>query len=82
MLLGLSKVAKKTFRAHETLVAGLQQYFGDGSYLDGAGTTKTRYGFNAKNDIPVPDIARFELVGAIALLTNIVSTCFWIVYQV
>jgi hypothetical protein len=28
------------------------------------------------------DIARFELGGAIALLTNIVSTCFWMVYRV
>jgi hypothetical protein len=32
--------------------------------------------------VPVPDIAHFDLGGAIALLTKIMPTCFWMVYHV
>ncbi|OAK95751.1 cytochrome P450 [Phaeosphaeriaceae sp. SRC1lsM3a] len=82
MLVGLGNFAKETLRAREALVKGLQQYFVNGSYIEGAGITKARYEFNANNNIPPADIARFELGGVIALLTNIVPTCFWMVYHV
>jgi hypothetical protein len=82
LLLGLSERAKKTFQALGTLVEAFQEYFGNGSHVDGARITRARFDFNAKNDIPVPDIARFELGWLIALLTKIVPTWFWMVYHV
>ncbi|KAH7074910.1 putative 25-hydroxycholesterol 7-alpha-hydroxylase [Paraphoma chrysanthemicola] len=82
MASGMSKFLKKTVRAREDLVSAFEQYFRNKSHLQGAGVIKARYDFNAKNQIPLPDIARFELGGCIALLTNIVPTCFWMIYHV
>jgi hypothetical protein len=82
MLLGLSSFATKTHRARETLVSAFAHYFSHDHHTQGAGITRARFEFNAQNNIPVPDIARFELGGAIALLTNIVPTCFWMLYHV
>jgi hypothetical protein len=82
MLLRLSPFATKPRRARETLVSAFAHYFSHDHHTQGAGITCARFDFNAQNSIPMSDIARFELGGAIALLTNIVSTCFWMVYQV
>ncbi|KAF2185778.1 cytochrome P450 [Zopfia rhizophila CBS 207.26] len=81
MLLGLPMLAKDSIKGRETIVEAFQRYYNKEGHTKGAGITRARYEFNAKNQIPPADIARFELGGNFAILTNIVPTAFWIVYH-
>ncbi|KAF2279512.1 cytochrome P450 [Westerdykella ornata] len=82
LLLGLSALAKGSIRARETIVESFRRYYASNGHRSGAGITRTRYEYNAKNQIPLEDIARFELGGMVALITNIVPTTFWVVYHI
>lgn len=81
MLFRLKMLAKDSVKARDTISRAFETYFSSGQHVDGSGVTRARYDFNHQNGIPLPDIAKFELGGAIAIITNIVPTSFWMVYQ-
>jgi hypothetical protein len=81
MVIGLSRFMKKTVEARDLLVSVCEQCFQNWNLVQGASIINARYDFSFKRNIPLAVIARFELGGAIAMLTNMFPTCFWMIYH-
>lgn len=73
--------AKEAFRAREAMVRAFVKYFEDESYKSGSGLVQSRFQHSAEHNIPLNDIARFEVANTIALLTNTAPASFWMVYH-
>lgn len=73
--------AKKSLEARECMTKAFTRYFKEGGQNEGSALIKARFEHSSEHKIPVEDIARFEVGGAIAILTNTSPTAFWMVYH-
>ena len=70
--------ARKGWKGRETLVEALVEYFRLGGHEKGSEMTQIRYKTSREGGLSVEDIARFELMMGVALLSNTVPAIFWI----
>jgi len=76
-----SILARESFQARELMTKAFIKYFEEGGHNEGSGLIQTRYKHSTEHKVPVEDIARFEVGGAIAILVNTSPTAFWMTYH-
>lgn len=76
-----SVLASKGHAGREKVVSAFEHYFASGGHEDGSGLAKARLQV-LKRDVKPNDIARFECVNGIAILSNSVPTTFWTLYHI
>jgi len=76
-----SLLARESFQAREFMTKAFTQYFKNGGHNEGSALIRTRYEHSTEHKIPVEDIARFEVGGAIAILVNTSPASFWMAYH-
>jgi len=76
-----SILARESYQAREFMTKAFTQYFKEGGHNEGSGLIRARYEHSTEHKIPIEDIARFEVGGAIAILVNTSPTAFWMVYH-
>jgi len=83
LLMGLfpSILARESVNARELMARAFTKYFSEGHHKRGSALVQTRYEHSTEHKIPIEDIARFEVGGAIGILTNTSPAAFWMVYQ-
>lgn len=74
--------ARNGFRGRKIVSKAFLEYFQNNSHESGSNLVQTRYNTSIRNKIPVADIARFEVGGAIAILINTAPTIFWMLFHV
>lgn len=74
-------LAQKSYRARSVLAERFEHYFRNGDHEQGSALVRCRFEHSVGHQIPVADIARFEIGGAFALLANTPSTAFWVIYH-
>lgn len=74
-------LASKGQAGREKVVSAFEQYFASGGHENGSGLAKARLQVLKQNIRPT-DIARFECVNGIAILSNSVPTTFWTLYHI
>lgn len=74
--------ARNGFRGRKIVSEAFFEYFQNNSHESGSTLVQTRYNTSIRNQIPVADIARFEVGGAIAVLINTAPTTFWMFFHV
>ncbi len=77
-----SVLAKESLQAREKLVKAFMDYFGSGGHEQGSALIQARYQHSVDYNVSIEDIARFELGGAVAILTNTIPTAFWVLWHV
>ncbi|KAF2179610.1 cytochrome P450 [Zopfia rhizophila CBS 207.26] len=76
-----SILARESLEAREFMAKRFLQYFKEGGHNKGSALIKARYDHSVEHKVPVEDIARFEVGGAIGILTNTSPASFWLVYH-
>ncbi|XP_044724297.1 cytochrome p450 domain-containing protein [Hirsutella rhossiliensis] len=74
--------AKKSLKAREFMVQKFEAYFRDGGQTQASALVQRRYEHNAQHHIPLNDIARTEIGGSFALLSNTIPATFWLLWQI
>ena len=77
-----SFTARKGLAARKRVAEAFEKYFRDGCQNEGSVLTRNRYETSAKNGVPIEDIARYEVGGAIAILVNTAPAVFWMILLV
>lgn len=67
-------------KAREVVGEAFWEYFQKKGYEDGSILVKNRHQNSTDNKIPLKDIARFEVAGAIGLLVNTAPAAFWMLF--
>ncbi|KAF4630698.1 hypothetical protein G7Y89_g7435 [Cudoniella acicularis] len=75
-----SILARESVQAREFMTKAFTRYFKEGGHNQGSGLIRTRYEHSTEHKVPVEDIARFEVGGAIAILVNTSPASFWMAY--
>ncbi|KAL8933917.1 MAG: hypothetical protein Q9216_006158 [Gyalolechia sp. 2 TL-2023] len=75
-----SITARKGFQAREILSKAFQTYFEANHHETGSMLVQCRYQSLLKKNVPVPDIARYEACGSIAILVNTTPAVFWTLF--
>ena len=57
-------------------------YFDSGHHEQGSELVRSRFGYSAEYNLSIEDVARFELGGAVAILTNTVPSAFWLLWHI
>ncbi|KAI9682768.1 MAG: hypothetical protein M1822_006258 [Bathelium mastoideum] len=76
-----SILARESLRAREKIVKAFTHYFRTGGHKQGSALVRARYEHSASYNISLEDTARFELGGAVAILTNTVPCAFWVLWH-
>lgn len=76
-----SILAKESLEAREKLVKALMDYFSTGGHEKGSALIRARYQHSVDYNVTLEDIARFELGGAVAILTNTIPCAFWVLWH-
>lgn len=74
--------AKNSLKAREFMVQSFEDYFKMGGHKQASELVRRRYDHNAQNHLAVNDIARTEIGGSFALLSNTIPATFWMLWQV
>lgn len=74
--------ARKSLQGRETIAKAFETYFRNRGHEEGSKLVQCRWQYSADWNIPVEDIARFEVGGALAVLTNTIPTSFWILFHI
>lgn len=74
--------ARNGFHGRKIVSKAFLKYFQNNGHKSGSNLVQTRYNTSIRNKIPVADIARFEVGGAIAILINTAPTIFWMFFHV
>lgn len=78
-----SVLAKESLLAREKIVKAFTDYFSNGGgYEQGSALTRARYQHSIDYHVSIEDIARFEVGGAIAILTNTIPSAFWLLWHI
>lgn len=75
-----SLTARKGMAGREKLVKAFEYYFRTGGHKNSSPFVQDRYDISVKNGLSVPDLARYELGSALAILVNTPPTIFWMIY--
>lgn len=73
---------KKTVQAREKLVAALRDYYDNNGHASASALVQARYKIQHDAGATVEDIARMELMVPLALLSNSVPGCFWLLTEI
>ena len=57
-------------------------YFSSAGHEEGSALIRARYQHSVDYNVSIEDIARFELGGAVAILTNTVPSAFWVLWHI
>jgi hypothetical protein len=57
-------------------------YFSNGDYKHGSELVRARFEHSANYNVSIDDTARFELGGAVAILTNTIPSAFWVLWHI
>jgi cytochrome P450 len=78
-----SILAKESIKAREYLAQAFYQYFRAGHHEEGSGLVQARWNHSKEHKIADDrDIARFEIGGAFAVLSNTIPTAFWTLFHI
>lgn len=77
-----SVLAKESLQAREKIVKAFMDYFGTAGHEQGSALIRARYQHSVDYNVSIEDIARFELGGAVAILTNTIPCAFWVLWHV
>ncbi|KAF2119897.1 putative 25-hydroxycholesterol 7-alpha-hydroxylase, partial [Lophiotrema nucula] len=77
-----SILAKESIQAREKIVKAFMDYFGTGSHEQGSALVRARFQHSAGYNVSIEDTARFELGGAVAILTNTIPSAFWVLWHI
>jgi cytochrome P450 len=73
-----SLTARKDLAGREKVFQAFAHYFRIDGHKDGSILVQNRHEVGVNNQVPLEDIARFEVGGAFALLVNTVPAAFWV----
>jgi cytochrome P450 len=76
-----SILAKESIQAREKLVKVFMDYYGSRGYEEGSALVQARFQHSADYNVSIEDMARFELGGAVAILTNTIPSAFWVLWH-
>ena len=76
-----SVLAKESVKAREFMARGFTEYFKNNRHSEGSSLIKARYEHSMEHKIPVEDIARYEVGGSLAILSNTTPAAFWLIYR-
>lgn len=77
-----SILARQGYIAREKITKAFERYFESGGYKSASMMTRGRYEITTEHGLSATDIARFESVQGITILSNIVPSGFWTIYHV
>lgn len=77
-----SWTASKGSRGRAVVGQAFREYFHKKSHENGSILVQARYANSEKHKIPLEDIARYEVGGAIAILVNTSPALFWMLFYV
>jgi cytochrome P450 len=82
ILVGLlpSITAKKPVAARAKVAKAFEAYYKAGGAQNASAYAKMRYQSEADNNVPLEDIARYEVGGSIAILVNTAPSAFWTLF--
>ena len=75
-----SVIARRGYHGRAVLAKMFEAYFRQGAHESGSILVQTRCQTSKKNGIPLADIARFEVGGALAILLNTAPALFWLLF--
>lgn len=76
-----SVLAKESLQAREKIVKAFMDYFGNAGHEQGSALIRARYEHSVDYNVSIEDMARFELGGAVAILTNTIPSAFWVLWH-
>ncbi|KAG8158124.1 hypothetical protein KVR01_011885 [Diaporthe batatas] len=74
--------AKRSLKARELMVQNFEDYFKAGGQNQASELVRRRYEHNVQNHLAISDIARTEIGGSFALLSNTIPATFWLLWQI
>ncbi|KAF1849697.1 cytochrome P450 [Cucurbitaria berberidis CBS 394.84] len=77
-----SILAKESIQAREKIVKAFIAYFDAGGHKKGSALVRARFQHSVDYNVSTEDIARFELGGAVAILTNTIPSAFWTLWHI
>ncbi|KAJ4296488.1 hypothetical protein N0V90_006533 [Kalmusia sp. IMI 367209] len=83
LLLGLPfPLVKEAVQGREKVVRAFMSYFGNGDYKQGSELVRARFKHSTEYNVSIEDTARFEMGGAVAILTNTIPSAFWVLWHI
>ncbi|KAI1347985.1 cytochrome P450 [Xylaria sp. FL0043] len=79
ILIGIlpSLTARKPVAARNKVAKAFEKYYKEGGVKHASALAKKRYQAEVDNNVPLEDIARYEVGGSIAVLVNTAPAAFW-----
>ncbi len=74
--------ARKGIQARQLMTDAFLRYFESGALAKGSVFAQSRYASADKHKVPLADIARFEVVNLIGILTSTIRTVTWMLYHI
>ena len=74
-------MVKESLQAREKIVKAFTDYFSIGGHEEGSALIRARYQHSVDYNVSIEDTARFELGGAVAILTNTIPSAFWVLWH-
>ncbi|KAF2267292.1 cytochrome P450 [Lojkania enalia] len=81
LLIGLDFLVKESVKARTRIVDAFNGYFSSHSHEQGSAFVQAHYGHKVDFGISGKDIARFEIGGMVAILSNTIPASFWVLYH-
>ena len=75
-----SFTARKGVAGRAVVAKAFEQYYRDDGHKSGSVLARNRYEVACKNKIPLEDIAKYEVGGAMAILVNTAPASFWTLF--
>jgi len=75
-------LAWESIEARERIAKAFTQYFKAGGHNEGSALVRARYEHSHEHGVPLEDIARSEVGGSIASLSNTSPATFWMQYHI
>jgi hypothetical protein len=72
-----SITARKPVAARNKVAMAFEEYYKTGGVETASGLARKRYQVEVDNGVPLPDIARYEVGGSVAILVNTAPAAFW-----
>ena len=77
-----SVMARWGVQGRNVVAEAFEDYFNHGGHKEASVLVQNRYGTSARNGVSVPDISRYEVGAAIAMLANTAPAIFWMILLV
>ena len=77
-----SIMARRGVQGRKVVAEAFEDYFNHGGHKEASVLVQNRYETSARNGVSVPDISRYEVGAAIAMLANTAPAVFWMILLV